>query len=89
MFEFENVGEGIIEAKIKMLFKRISALGVVLVFLFLVSCQKEEVKNANSSDTTMPISYHTIPVPEDGWSGEEAIKTFTDINFLKISQLKV
>ncbi|MDR0919012.1 MAG: hypothetical protein LBM93_07135 [Oscillospiraceae bacterium] len=59
-----------------MLFKRISALGVVLVLLFLAGCQKENTKTADSPETTMPISYHTLPVPEDGWNGEEAIKTF-------------
>ncbi|MDR0919399.1 MAG: hypothetical protein LBM93_09175 [Oscillospiraceae bacterium] len=55
---------------------RISALGIVLVLLFLAGCQKAEMKNINSPDTTMPVSYHTLPVPEDGWNGEEAIKTF-------------
>jgi hypothetical protein len=63
-----------------MLFKRISALGVVLVLLFLAGCQKEDANTGTAveseSATTMPISYYTLPVPEDGWSGEELITTF-------------
>ncbi|MDR0983625.1 MAG: hypothetical protein LBL93_01255 [Ruminococcus sp.] len=55
------------------------SLSIFLIFIFainLAGCDGSSGKVGDSPDITMPISYQTLPVPEDGWNGEEAIKTF-------------